>query len=261
MAKAPRPALRFVDRLVLLVAWLVTCGLVYVLGFYVGNKTQEHRPGMEEREVRLPVTSVPPPEGQRPKEAREFPSFYQALPGGERPIEVARAPTSTTVTVVPTTVRPTTTVPAGAAPTATTLKPAVTTTPTTRPSTTTLPRPPAATPSPPPGATTGPPPAVTSAPPAAPPAATPPPAATRPVAHTPSWTVEASPTRSRVEAEQLQATLRKRGYDATLVQVQRDGDAWYRLRIGRYATAEQANEVMRKLRDGEGVAHAFVASE
>jgi cell division septation protein DedD len=243
-----------VDRLVLLVAWLVTCGLVYVLGFYVGNKTQERRPGMEEREVRLPVTSTPPPEGQRPKEAREFPSFYQALPGGERPIEVARASTSTTVTVVPTTVRPTSTVPAGAAPTsATTLKPAVTATPTTRPSTTTLPRPPAA--------TTTPPPAVTSAPPATPPAAAPPPAATRPVAHTPSWTVEASPTRSRVEAEQLQATLRKRGYDATLVQVQRDGDAWYRLRIGRYATAEQANEVMRKLRDGEGVAHAFVASE
>jgi hypothetical protein len=29
--------LRFWDRLVLFVAWTVTCGLVYLLGFYVGK--------------------------------------------------------------------------------------------------------------------------------------------------------------------------------------------------------------------------------
>ena len=40
--------------------------------------------------MRLPVTRPPPPEGQRPKDAKEFPSFYQALPAGERPIDVAR---------------------------------------------------------------------------------------------------------------------------------------------------------------------------
>ncbi|MGH7895354.1 MAG: SPOR domain-containing protein [Candidatus Binatia bacterium] len=240
MAKAPRPALRLVDRLVLLVAWLVTCGLVYVLGFYVGNRTQEHRAGLEEREVRLPVTSTPPPEGQRPKEAREFPSFYQALPGGERVVEFAQASTSTTTMAPATTLRSTTTVPAGFVSTPTTLRVPGTTT--MRPtSTTTLAHPPAAT--------------------TTPPSTVPPPTIARPVApRGPSFTVEASPTRSRAEAEQLLATLRKRGYDAVLVQVQRDGDAWYRLRVGRYTTAEQANEVMRKLRD-DGVPHAFVASE
>ena len=55
--------------------------------------------------------------------------------------------------------------------------------------------------------------------------------------------------------------LKARGYPVTLVRVLRDGDTWYRLQIGRFSSAEQANEMMRRLRDQEGVAHAFVASE
>jgi cell division protein FtsN len=219
---------------------------------------------MEEREVRLPVTDQPPPEGQRPKEAKEFPSFYQALPSGDRPgpIDVARgaigtAPGGTapaggvaagnpppTTTPTTTAARPTTTVSTGAtvphaAPQAST------TTPPPRPVPTSTLR----------TATTPPPPVPATTIPAAPPASLP-----RQSAHG-GYTVEASPTRSRAEAEQLQATLQKRGYDAKLIAVQRDGDTWYRLRVGRYATAEQANEVMRKLRDSEGVTHAFVESE
>jgi cell division protein FtsN len=57
------------------------------------------------------------------------------------------------------------------------------------------------------------------------------------------------------------ATLRRRGYDATLVQVERDGDTWYRLRVGRYSTSEQATDTMRRLRDVEGVTHVFVATD
>jgi cell division protein FtsN len=56
------------------------------------------------------------------------------------------------------------------------------------------------------------------------------------------------------------AQLRRRGYDATLIQVERDGDTWYRLRVGRYQTSEQATDTMRKLREVEGVTHAFVAT-
>jgi cell division protein FtsN len=75
------------------------------------------------------------------------------------------------------------------------------------------------------------------------------------------YTVEASPTRSRSEADQLLAQLRRRGYDATIVQVERDGDTWYRLRVGRYTTSAQATDTMRKLRDVEGITHVFVATE
>ena len=41
----------------------------------------------------------------------------------------------------------------------------------------------------------------------------------------------------------------------------RDGDTWYRLRVGRYPTSEQATDTMRKLRDVEGITHVFVATE
>jgi cell division septation protein DedD len=253
MAKAPRPTLRFIDRFVLLVAWLVTCGLVFVLGYYVGRGAPDRSGAMEERTVRLPVTSTPPPEGQRPKASKDFPSFYQALPSGERPIDVARG---TPVTA-----------PAGGdapapapRPTTTTLAPraAVAEDPHRAPTTTTVPRPQATTttvPRPAPGTTLVP---STIAPaPSAPPTTT---TVPRPAARG-GFTVEASPTRSRAEAEELLATLRRRGYDASLVQMQRDGDTWYRLRVGRYATAQQAADAMRKLRESEGVSHAFVAAE
>jgi cell division septation protein DedD len=259
MAKTPRATLRLVDRLVLVVAWMATSGVVYVLGYYVGKGTPDHHGAMEERTVRLPVTAPAPPEGQRPKDGKEFPSFYQALPAGERPIDVARG---TPVTAPPQGATPTT-VPRGTT-TPTTLAPPRATTPTTiaatRVTTTptaTLPRA-ATTPTTVvprtivPGEVT-----TTLVPrPTAPPATIVP----RSASHG-GFTVEASPTRSRSEAETLLGTLRRRGYDATMVQVERDGDTWYRLRVGRYATAEQATETMRRLRDVEGVTHVFVASE
>jgi septal ring-binding cell division protein DamX len=253
MAKTPRATLRFVDQLVLLVAWLVTCGLVYVLGYYVGKATPERQAAIEGREVRLPITAAPPAEGTRAKESNEFPSFYQALPGGTRPIDVARGAPVTPPQVAaatPTTVaKPTTTLGAGA------LAPP-------RPaagSTTTVPARAAA-----PPATTTPPPRMAAA--VVPPAgAAVPPSPPSETAALPKarggFTVEANPTRSRSEAEELLVALRKRGYDAALVEVRRDGDIWYRLRVGRYATAAQATETMRKLRDSEGVTHAFVAAE
>src|SRR6185436_6358638 len=249
MAKGSRPTLRLIDRLVLVVAWLVTGGIAYVLGYYVGRGTPERHAAIEERSVRLPVTSTPPPEGQRPKAEREFPSFYQTLPAGERPIDVARG---TPVTAPPTagarttTLAPPTTLartPPAASTQTTAVPRAVATTSTTLVRTT--PTPPMTVPR----AVT----ATTTSAPSAPPTT---------LARTASrggYTVEASPTRSRSEAEQLMATFRRRGYDATLVQVERDGDTWYRLRVGRYPTSEQATDTMRRLRDVEGVTHVFVA--
>jgi cell division protein FtsN len=246
MAKAPRPTLRLIDRLLLLVAWLATCGVVYVFGYYVGKGTPDRNATMEERSVRLPITSTPPPEGQRPKEAKDFPSFYQALPAGERPIDVARGtPVTAPPEQTPTPpARATTTQPparASATPSTTLVRttPTPTTLPRPTPTTTSLPRLPQPTT------------ATTAAPPTTVPRTT----------ARGSFTVEASPTRSRSEAEQLLGTLRRRGYDAALVQVERDGDTWYRLRVGRYATSEQATDAMRRLRDVEGVTHVFVAAE
>jgi cell division protein FtsN len=261
MAKGPRPTLRVIDRLAMLVAWLATCGIVYVLGYYVGQGTTERHAAIEERSVRLPVTSTPPPEGQRPKE-KDFPSFYQALPAGERPIDVARGTPVTAPPGQPTPPGRATTTLAGQPATTPRPSPTSTTLVRTPPPSTTLPRrTPTTTATSLPRLTT-----TTAAslsrlsPSTTLPTSAPPPTVARTSARG-SYTVEASPTRSRSEAESLLGTLRRRGYDATIVQVERDGDTWYRLRVGRYATSAEATDAMRRLRDVEGVTHVFVAAE
>jgi cell division protein FtsN len=227
---------------------LVTCGIVYGLGFYLGRATPDRRAGAEQRTVRLPVTSTPPPEGPTARAAKEFPSFYETLPAGERPgteRSAAEPPAAATPT---TTLALIARVPAAAKPSSPT-----TTIPARLPSTTApvADARPAAVPTTVRAVVT----TTTSAPP------TPPTTVTPARSSESMWTVEAAPTRSRAEADALRATLRQRGYDVMLVQVKRDGDTWYRLRVGRYATPAQANAMMRRLRDNEGVTHAFVASE
>jgi len=231
MAKERRTGLGLLDRLILFVAWVATCGLVYVLGLYVGKGMQERRLGLEERVVRLPVTSAPPPEGQHPKTDNDL-TFYDTLVPGERggrpapatpsttmPSTAARAVPPSAPIVVPAPARPTTAAPPSPPATHQVARPAAPAV-TTAAVPTTLPAPPAA-----PGG---------------------------------GWSVQANPTRSRDEADTLARELHGKGYDAVVVRLPRDGDVWYRVRIGRYATSEQATEVMQRLRDREGV-HAFVA--
>lgn len=277
MAKAApaRVGLRFLDRLILFTAWLVTCGLVYGLGFYTGKGTQERRLGMEERVVRLPVTSEVPAEGQRPKAATEF-TFYETLVTGDRAgrdgghvPKPAAAPTGASG---PTTAAPTPPVP-GTIPARPTSPPPTMPSP-ARPATGAAPTKPVATAARPVPAPTGAAHAGDAATPTTVAAAGSPPstalprlqvATTKPEAPKPpakrGFTVEASPTRDRAAADALLASLRGKGYQATMVSVRRDGDTWYRLRIGRYSTSEQASDVMRKLRERDGVSHAFVAAE
>src|SRR5205809_640200 len=182
MARDGRGGLGLGDRLILLLAWITTCGLVYLLGFYVGKGTQARSLRVEQQVVRLPVTSAPPPEGQRPKTEPEF-GFYDKLMGEQG---AERAPDKVHEEAKP--VQPAALAAGG-------------------------------------------------------------------------FTVLANPTRSREEADGLAKQLRGRGYDATLVRVVRDGDTWYRVQVGRFTTAEQAEETMHRLREHEGVEHAFVASE
>jgi hypothetical protein len=307
MAREGRAALGLGDRLILLVAWLATCGLVYLLGFSVGKGAQERRLGHEERIVRLPVTSQPPPEGQRPK-TEEF-VFYDKLMG-ERPGEASARPATQEPAPAPTEAverpgRPDAPKPTSPAPPVATAKPPppVVATAKPPPPVVATAKPPPPTPAPTPAPVPAKPPAAVIVPAKTPPAianpiphpataAAPPPAtekvsapaqmgekhvaAVAPPASTPagapsappaarpaggSWTVLANPSRNRDEADDLLYQLKARGYDATLVRVLRDGDTWYRVQVGRFSSAEQANEMMRRLREHEGITHAFVASE
>jgi len=292
MANERRSGLRFWDRLILFTAWVVTCGLVYLLGFYVGKGTQIGRLGLEERVVRLPVTSAPPHEGQRPKSDGEL-TFYDTLVAGQtagrragEPAAPAKGAATSAHEDAPATSAKVTTphengaaAPAkGAATTAHVEEPARAKSAATtahgdgRPAPAAAPRPATGKSAPPPARAGSPkPPSAPVAAPASPRPApqveahVPPPAPPLPARFEPSagggWTVLANPTRNRGEAEALETQLRGRGYDATVVQVLRDGDTWYRLRVGRYPSADQATAAMRKLREHEGVEHAFVASE
>ena len=231
MAKQGRVGMSLWDRLVLLIAWVLTCGLVYVLGIYVGKGTHEGRLGIDERVVRLPVASTPPPEGQRPKGESEL-RFYETLMSDKEPD--ARAEAKATPPTPAPAARPVSTPPVDSPARSARVE---TGAPGRTPVAT------AATPRPP-------------TPASAPPADRPP-----SLARTGGWTVQANPTRSREEAEGLLRQLHGRGYEASIVRVLRDGDTWYRVQIGHFATSQQATEIMQKLRDREGVSHAFVASE
>jgi cell division protein FtsN len=254
MAKERRPGLGLLDRVVLLLAWITTCALVYLLGFYVGRGATDRRFGLEDRLVRLPVTSKPPPEGQRTPAGSEF-TFYDTLAAGDRGgARTVGAPPSEAP--APPAARPPAPAPRPAEP-----PPRVATAaPVAPPPTPARPVVPAA-------AGAAPAPARVAVMP--PPAAVPPPAAAAPpgeVASAPppargGWSVQASPTQDRAAAEALNQQLRGRGYDARIVRVLRNGETWYRVQVGRFATAQQANETMHKLRDREGVSHVFIGTE
>jgi len=85
METSGRPGLRFVDRLLLVGAWALSCSAVYGLGFYTGSQIQERMPDDEERVVRLPVTTQPPEAGQRAKAGDDF-TFYDTLVPGAAPL-------------------------------------------------------------------------------------------------------------------------------------------------------------------------------
>jgi cell division septation protein DedD len=73
--------------------------------------------------------------------------------------------------------------------------------------------------------------------------------------------VQVNATREEETATGLADRLRDRGYDAFIVEQNRDGVVWYRVRVGRLATIEMANALVREIKEREGLPHAFVASD
>jgi cell division septation protein DedD len=55
--------------------------------------------------------------------------------------------------------------------------------------------------------------------------------------------------------------LRERGYDAFVVKQARGSETWYRVRVGHLPTLDQANALVSRLKEREGLPRAFVASE
>lgn len=73
------------------------------------------------------------------------------------------------------------------------------------------------------------------------------------------WTVQVTATTDVTEARALVQRLRARGYDAYLVQApSREGATWYRVRVGRFASREEARQWEARLKREAGLSGAFV---
>lgn len=76
-----------------------------------------------------------------------------------------------------------------------------------------------------------------------------------------NWSVQVSATRDPRTADSVLQRLRKRGYDAFVLKIRRGGETFYRVRVGHYASLEDAQQVVSRLRREPGVPEAFVASD
>jgi cell division septation protein DedD len=75
------------------------------------------------------------------------------------------------------------------------------------------------------------------------------------------WSVQVSATRDPRTADGVLRRLKGKGYDAFVLKVRRRGETFYRVRVGHYASLEEAQQVVSRLRREPGVPEAFVASD
>ncbi len=75
------------------------------------------------------------------------------------------------------------------------------------------------------------------------------------------WTVQVNATTDQDEARGLAARLRSRGFDAYVVQAPLRGQTWYRVRVGRLPTREQAKDLEERLRRSEGMDAAYITPQ
>ncbi len=74
------------------------------------------------------------------------------------------------------------------------------------------------------------------------------------------WTVQVTATTDAAGAEAIAARLRSRGYDAYTVKAPARGQVWHRVRIGRFATKTEAQQVEQRLKSVEKMSGAFVTA-
>jgi cell division septation protein DedD len=74
------------------------------------------------------------------------------------------------------------------------------------------------------------------------------------------WTVQVNAYPDERSARQLVDRLKSKGYNATVTEARNNGKLWYRVRVGRYASKEEAKKLEETLRTNENFAKAFATS-
>lgn len=217
----------------LIVVFAAGSVVVFFLGVFVGKGLQESRLAREERVVRLPIDPVaanvaaPAKKPPLPVVAPGVASEPEAEPTSSLQLAVRPAPSPTEVVVLPSPVP--TAVPVPTAP------PVV-----MRP-----------TPSPEPVR-------IAAIPTASPRAQTRDALIGNPRGR---WSVQVNATKDAYTARKIVQDLRRRGYNAYAVEVQLRGEVWYRVRVGRFPTMQDATAMVVRLKNAERYSRAFLVEE
>ena len=75
------------------------------------------------------------------------------------------------------------------------------------------------------------------------------------------WTVQVGATMDSREALDITLRLRAQGFAAYTVQAPLRGQTWFRVRVGRFASREEAREVEARLRQTGEFKGAYVTSQ
>jgi cell division septation protein DedD len=74
------------------------------------------------------------------------------------------------------------------------------------------------------------------------------------------WTVQVNAFPDERSAKIWVDRLKNKGYNAYVTETQDRGKTWYRVRVGKYGSREEADKIVEKLRNKENFTNAFAAS-
>jgi len=73
------------------------------------------------------------------------------------------------------------------------------------------------------------------------------------------WTVQINAFKRQKDAQSLTKRLKNKGYDAFVVSTKRNGQIWYRVRVGNMETQDEAKRMLDKLKKKENFTKAILA--
>jgi len=231
----------------LIFGFLITSALIFLFGIWVGRDVAERRLAQEERVVRAPIQAPPTPDEEARQDVDQ--SFYEQLKQ-KAYLRLQQTAAAASATAPPRAA-------AGAEPPPSPTLPAAAVAPVLTPTARATPR----------IAPTAPP-TRTAVQVVAKPTPKPTVAPRAPTAETSreewadaGWTVQVNATTNLEQAVELARRLKAKGYDAYTVQAPLRGQTWYRVRVGRYASRDQAKEMESRLKDSEGLGSAYITPQ
>lgn len=226
MARRGSAGIGYGQAFLLVFGFLVASVIIFLFGMWVGRDLTERRLA-DEPVHRMAVPARPTPGGSGEEVGKDFyenlkTKAYEQLQTPVAP--TAEAPTEPSATP-PRPSTPTRAVPTRPAPVATNTAP---------------PKPPT-------------PPRAPTSPPAAPTAGG--------SSQGPVWTVQVGATMNSSEALEMMLRLRAQGFAAYTVQAPLRGQTWYRVRVGRFTSRDEARDVEARLRQTGEFQGAYVTSQ